>query len=106
MFLLKCINSSVLRLLLPSRNKILRPPTSLPRRRCIHVIEIADHELSPSDDTHLEDQPDPQQFEDACEDETDPILDCINSQHHQEEDMNNALHAYNVIASPTQADTP
>ena len=32
MFLLKCINSSVLRLLLPSRNIILRPPTSLPRK--------------------------------------------------------------------------
>ena len=78
----------------------------MPRRRHIHVIEIADHELSPSDDTHLEDQPDPQQFEDACEDETDPILDCINSRHHQEEDMNNALQAYNVIASPTPVDTP
>ena len=32
----------------------------------------------------------------------DPILDYINSQHHQEEDMYNAWQAYNVMASPTQ----
>ena len=32
MFLLKCINASVLRLLLPLRNIILRPSTSLPRK--------------------------------------------------------------------------
>ena len=53
-----------------------------------------------------EQQPDPQQFEDAPENEVDPILDYINSQHHQEEDMNNALQAYNVMASPTADDTP
>ena len=47
-----------------------------------------------------------QQFDDAPEDETDPILDYINGQHHQEQDMNNALQAYNVMASPTPADTP
>ena len=76
------------------------------KKRGIHVTDIADDELSPSDDTPHEDQPDPQQFVDAPEDETDPILDYINSQHHQEEDMNNALQAYNVMASHTPTDTP
>ena len=37
---------------------------------------------------------------------SDPILDYINSQHHQEEDMNNALQAYNVMTSPTSDDMP
>ena len=92
MSLLKCINSSVLRLLLPSRNTILWPSTSFAKKRGIHVTDIADHESSPSDDITHEDQPDPQQFEDAPENEIDPILDYINSQHHQEEDMNNAPH--------------
>ena len=81
------------------------PINKFAKKRGIHVTDIADCESSPSDDTPLEDQPD-QQFEDAPEDETDPILDYINSQHHQEEDMNNALQAYNVIASPTPDDTP
>ena len=70
------------------------------------MTDIADHESPPSEDTIHEEQPDPQQFEDAPENEIDPILDYINSQHHQEEDMNNALQAYNVMASPTPADTP
>ena len=30
----------------------------------------------------------------------------MNSQHHHEEDMNNALQAYNVMTSPTPGDTP
>ena len=34
------------------------------------------------------------------------ILDYINSQHHQEEDMNNALQAYNVMTYPTSDVTP
>ena len=76
------------------------------KKRGIHVTDIADHESPPSEDTIHEEQPDPQQFEDAPENEIDPILDYINSQHHQEEDMNNALQAYNVMASPTPADTP
>ena len=109
MFLVKCINSSVLRLLLPSRNIILRPSTSLPRKekkRDIHVTDIADHESPPSEDTTHEEQPDPHQFEDAPENEIDPILDYMNSQHHQEEDTNNALQADDVMASTTPNDTP
>ena len=53
-----------------------------------------------------EEQPDPQKFEDTPENEIDPTLDYINSQCHQEEDMNSALQAYNVMASPTPDDTP
>ena len=79
--------------------------TSL-RRKEIQVTDIADHESPPSEATIHEEQPDPQQFEDALENEINLILDYINSQHHQEEDMNNALQAYNVMASPTPADTP
>ena len=55
-----------------------------------------DHESSPSDDTPHEGQLDPQQFDDAPEDETDPILDYINSQHHQEEDMNASIQCYGI----------
>ena len=51
----------------------------LDMKRCFHVTDTADHESSPSDDTPLEDQPDPQQFWEAPEDETDSILDYINS---------------------------
>ena len=45
-------------------------------------------------------------IDDATTNEFDPILDYINSQHHQEEDMNHTLEAYNVMASPTPNDTP
>ena len=45
-------------------------------------------------------------FDDGPTNEVDPILDNIKSQHHQEEDMNHALQAYNVMASPTPDDTP
>ena len=72
----------------------------------IHVTDIADHESPSSEGIIHQEQPDPQQFEDAPENEIDPILDYINSQHHQQEDMNNALQGYNVMASPTPADTP
>ena len=48
--------------------------------RGIHVTDTADHESSPSDDTILEEQPDPWLFENAPENEIDPILDYINSQ--------------------------
>ena len=58
------------------------------KKRGIHVTDIADHESSLLEDTIHEEQPDPQPFEDAAENEIDPILDYINSQHHQEEDMN------------------
>ena len=47
MFLLKCINSSVLRLLLPSRNTILMPSTSLPRKEVFMslMLLIMNHPL-------------------------------------------------------------
>ena len=76
------------------------------KKRGIHVTDIADHESPPSEDTTYEEQPDPHQFDDAPENVIDPILDHINSQHHLEEDMNHALQAYNVMASPTPDDTP
>ena len=61
------------------------------KKRGIHVTDIADQEPPPSEDTNPEEQHDPHQFDDAPDNESDPILDYINSQHHQEEDMNNAL---------------
>ena len=79
---------------------------SFPKKRGIHVTDIADHELPPSEGVTQEEQPDPHQFDDAPEREIDPILDYISSQHHQEEAMNNALQAYNLMASPTSDDTP
>ena len=72
----------------------------------IQVTDITDHESPPSEDTTHEEQTDPHQLDDAPTYEIDPILDYINSQHHQEEDMNHALQAYNVMASPTPDDTP
>ena len=72
----------------------------------MHVTDIADHESAQSEDPIHEEQPDPQQFEDAPENVIDPILDFINSQHCQEEDMNNSVQAYNVMASPTPDDSP
>ena len=63
------------------------------KKRGIHVTDIADHELPPSEDTTPEEQHDPHQFDDGHDSEINPILDYINSQHHQEEDMNNALQA-------------
>ena len=59
----------------------------------IHVTDIADQEPLPSEDTTPEEQHNPHQFEDAPDNESDPFLDFINSQHHQKEDMNNALQA-------------
>ena len=76
------------------------------KKRGIHVTDIADHELLPSEDTPPKEQHDPHQFDDAPDSETDPILDYVNSQHYQEEDMNNALQAYNVMASPTPDTIP
>ena len=57
------------------------------------MTDIADQEPLPSEDTTPEEQHNPHQFEDAPDNESDPILDFINSQHHQKEDMNNALQA-------------
>ena len=76
------------------------------QKRGIHVNDITDHESTLPEDTRHEEQPDPHLFDDAPSNEFDPILDYINSQHHQEEDMNHALQAYNVMASPTPNDTP
>ena len=76
------------------------------KKRGIHVTDIADHELHPSEDTTPEEQHDPHQFDDATDSEIDPILDYISSQHHEEEDMSNALQAYNVMTSLTSDDTP
>ena len=76
------------------------------KKRGIHVTEIAYHELLPSEDTTPEEQHDPHQFDNAPDSETDPILDYINSQHYQEEDMNNTLQAYNVMGSPTPDTIP
>ena len=75
-------------------------------KRGTHVTDIADNESPPSEDTIHEEQPDPHLFDNAPENEIDPILDYINSQHHQEEDMNHALQTNNVMASPTPDDTP
>ena len=54
------------------------------------MTDIADQEPLPSEDTTPEEQHDPHRFDDAPDIESDPI-DYNNSQHHQEEDMNNAL---------------
>ena len=70
------------------------------------MTDIAEQEPLPSEDTTPEDQHDHHQFDDAPNCESDPILDYINSQHHKEEDMNNALQAYNVMTSPTSGVTP
>ena len=65
------------------------------------MTDIADQEPLPSEDTTPEEQHVPHQFDNAPKNESDQIVDYINSQHHQEEDMNNALQAYNVMTSPT-----
>ena len=70
------------------------------------MTDIADQEPLPSEDTTPGEQDDPHQFDDAPDIESDPILDYISSQHHQEEDMNNALQTYNVMTSPTSDATP
>ena len=70
------------------------------------MTDIADQEPLPSEDTTPDEQHDPHQFDDVPDIESDPILDYINSQHHQEEDMNNALQAYNVMTSPTSHVAP
>ena len=62
------------------------------KKRCIHVTDVTDHELSIAETNISEEQANPPHDDDAPEDEADPILDYINSQHHQEDDMNHALH--------------
>ena len=70
------------------------------------MTDIADQEHLPSEDTTPEEQHDPHQSDDVHDSETDPILDYMNSQHHQEEDMHNALQAYTVMTSLTPDPTP
>ena len=70
------------------------------KKRGIHVTDVIDHGLSIAETNISEEQADPHQDDDAPEDEADPILDYINSQHHQEDDMNHALQAYNIMTSP------
>ena len=76
------------------------------KKRGIHVTDIAHQEPLLSEDTTPEEHHDPHQFDDSPDIESDLILDYINSQHHQEEDMNNAIQAYNVMTSPTSDVTP
>ena len=70
------------------------------KKRGIHVTDITDQVLSIAETTISEEQVEANQDEDEPEDGTDPILDYINSQHHQEDDMNHALQAYNIMTSP------
>ena len=70
------------------------------------MTDISGQEPLPSEDTIPEEQLDPHQFDDSPYIESDPSLDYISIQHHQEEVMNNVLQAYNVMTSPTQDVTP
>ena len=75
------------------------------KKRGIHVTDvtdITDHELSIAETNISKEPTNPHQDDDAPEDEADPIVDYVNSQHHQEEDMNHALQAYNIMTSPFQ----
>ena len=70
------------------------------KKRGIHVTDITDQVLSIAETNISEEQVEANQDEDEPEDGTDPIVDYINSQHHQEDDMNHALQAYNIATSP------
>ena len=72
------------------------------KKRGIHVTDVTDHELSIAETNISEEQTDPHKDDDAPEGGVDPILDYINSQHHQEEDMNHALQAYKIKTSRFQ----
>ena len=72
------------------------------KKRGIHVTDVTDHELSIAETNISEELTDLHQDDDAPESEVDPILEYINSQHHQEEDMNHALQAYIIMTSPFQ----
>ena len=76
------------------------------KKRGIHVTDFTDHGLSIAETNISEEQVDPHQDDDAPGDDADPILDYINSQHHQEDDMNHALQAYNIMTSPFSDTTP
>ena len=70
------------------------------KKRGIHVTDITDQVLSIAETNISEEQVEANQDEDEPEDGTDPILDYINSKHHQDDDMNHALQAYNIMTSP------
>ena len=72
----------------------------------IHVTDVTDQGLSMAETNISEEHVDSHQDEDAHEGDIDPILDYINSQHHQEDDMNHALQAYNIMTSPFLDTTP
>ena len=76
------------------------------KKRGIHVTDITDQVLSIAETNISEEQVETNQDEDEPEGEADPILDYINSQHHQEDDMNHALQAYNIMTSPFSDTTP
>ena len=76
------------------------------KKRGIHVTDVTDQGLSIAETNISEEQADSHQDEDAHEGDIDPILDYINSQHHQEDDMNHALQAYNIMTSPFSDTTP
>ena len=76
------------------------------KKRGIHVTDVTDQGLSIAKTNISEEQADSHQDEDAHEGDIDPILDYINSQHHQEDDMNHALQAYNIMTSPFSDTTP
>ena len=76
------------------------------KKRGIHVTDVTDQGLSIAETNISEEQADSHQDEDAHESDIDPILDYINSQHHQEDDMNHALQAYNIMTSPFSDTTP
>ena len=76
------------------------------KKRGIHVTDVTDRELSIAETNISEELTDRHQDDDAPESEVDPILDYINSQHHQEEDMNHALQAHIIMTSPFSDVTP
>ena len=70
------------------------------KKRGIHVTDVTDQVLSIAETIFSEEQVEAIHDEDDPEGEVDPILDYINSQHHQEDDMNHALQVYNIMTSP------
>ena len=76
------------------------------KKRGIHVTDITDQVISIAETNISEERVEANQDEDEPEDGTDPILDYDNSQHHQEDDMNHALQAYNIMTSPFSDTTP
>ena len=76
------------------------------KKRGIHVTDVTDQGLSIAETSISEEQADSHQDEEAHEGDVDPILDYIISQYHQEDDMNHALQAYNIMTSPFSDTTP